>query len=120
MSDFEAGGSSVLVKITQNGSTTGPLQERARYKYSLDGGQTWSAEEMIANYGRADTTDEFVVDGSNDTIYENGTAAHLTAGTYTGATLATELQTQLNSIQAGHTVTYDAATMRFTITNGID
>jgi flagellin-like hook-associated protein FlgL len=117
VSDFEAGGSSVLVKITQNGSTTGPLQERARYKYSLDGGQTWSAEEMIANYGRADTTGEFVVDASNNTIYENGAPATLTSGTYTGAALATEIGTQLNAIQAGHTVTYDAATMKFTIAN---
>jgi flagellar hook-associated protein 3 len=118
VSDVEAGGSSVLVTITQNGGTTGPLQERARYRYSLDGGNTWSAEEMIANYGRAGTTAEFVVDPANNTIYENGAPITLAAGQYTGATLATEIQTQLNAVQAGHTVTYDAATMKFGITNG--
>ncbi|HVN25585.1 MAG TPA: flagellar hook-associated protein FlgL [Syntrophorhabdales bacterium] len=118
VSDVEAGGGSILVKVTQNGSTTGPLQERARYRYSLDGGQTWSAEEMIANYGRATTAAEFVVDSSNNTVYENGSPVNLTAGTYTGAALATEIATRLNALQAGHTVTYDPATMKFTITNG--
>jgi flagellar hook-associated protein 3 FlgL len=118
VSDVEAGGGSYLVKITQGGATSGPLQERARYKYSLDGGKTWSTEEMIANYGRADTAAEFVVDSTDNTIYENGAPITLTTGTYTGAALATEVQTQLNAVQAGHTVTYDAATMKFTITNG--
>jgi flagellin-like hook-associated protein FlgL len=118
VSSVEAGGGSVQVKITQNGNTTGPLQERARYRYSLDGGQTWSAKEMIANYGPADTTADFVVDAANNTIYEDGTSTRLTAGTYTGAALATEIQAQLNAVQAGHTVAYDASKMRFTIANG--
>ncbi len=118
VSDVEAGNSSVLIKITQDGSATGPLQERARYTYSLDGGQTWSADPIIANYGSADTTADFVVDSSNNTIYENGAPVTLAAGTYTGATLATEIQTQLNAVQPGHTVTYDATAMTFTITNG--
>jgi flagellin-like hook-associated protein FlgL len=116
-SDVEAGSSSFLVKITQGGYTIGALQERARYKYSLDNGTTWSDEEMIVNYGRA-TASEFVVDSTNNTMYENGAPITLTAGAYTGATLATEIQTQLNAVQAGHTVTYDATTRKFTITNG--
>jgi flagellin-like hook-associated protein FlgL len=117
VSDVEASGNPVIVKITQDGSATGALQERARYRYSLDGGRTWSAEEMIANYGRADTAGEFVVDTSNNTLYEDGTPARLTAGTYTGAALATEIQTQLNAVRVGHTVTFDATTRKFTITN---
>ena len=117
VSDVQAGGDSILIKITQNGSAVGALQERARYRYSLDGGRTWSVEEMIANYGRDDTAGEFVVDSANNTIYENGAPARLTAGTYTGAALATEMETQLNAIQAGHTVTFDSATRKFTITN---
>ena len=115
--DVEAGSSSFLVKMTQGGRTIGALQERARYKYSLDGGVTWSDEEMIVNYGRA-TTAEFVVDSTNNSVYRNGASIALTAGTYTGAELATELETQLNAVQAGHTVTYDASTRKFTITNG--
>jgi flagellin-like hook-associated protein FlgL len=118
VSDIKAGGGSVLVKITQNGSATGPLQERAQYRYSLDGGQTWSANPIIANYGSVDTAADFVVDSANNTIYENGAPATLTAGTYTGAALATEIQTQLNAVQVGHTVTYDPAAMTFTIKNG--
>ncbi len=116
VSDVEAGGQSYLVKITQAGGTTGALQERAQYEYSLDGGTTWS-QAMIANAGCADTAADFVVDSSNNTIYENGAPITLTAGTYTGAALATEVQTELNAVTAGHTVTYDAATMKFTITN---
>jgi len=117
-SDVEAGGNPILIKIIQNGNTTGPLQERARYTYSLDGGQTWSAQQMIANGGPAGTAGEFVVDSTDNTMYENGAPITLATGTYTGAALATEIQTQLNAVQAGHTVTYDAATMKFTITNG--
>ena len=115
--DVEAGSSSFLVKMTQGGRTIGALQERARYKYSLDGGVTWSDEEMIVNYGRA-TTAEFVVDSTNNSVYRNGASIALTAGTYTGAELATEIETQLNAVQVGHTVTYDASTRKFTITNG--
>ena len=65
------------------------------------------------------TTDlAFVVDDTNNTIYRNGTEEiTLTQGTYTGATLATEIQTQLNGVEAGHIVAYDASTRRFTIAN---
>ena len=69
------------------------------------------------------TTDlAFVVDATNNTIYRNGTEAiTLTQGTYTGATLASEIQTRLNDAvppgQAGYVVAYDASTRRFTIAN---
>lgn len=115
-SDVEAAGSSVIVKITQSGSSTGALQERARYRYSLDEGRTWSAQEMIVNFGGA-TSAEFVVDTTNNNLDENGFSVTLTAGAYTGSELATELETQLNTVQAGHTVTYDTTTRKFTITN---
>ena len=64
------------------------------------------------------TTDlAFVVDATNNTIYRNGTAITLTQGTYTGATLASEIQTRLNEAEAGHIVAYDASTRKFTIAN---
>jgi flagellin-like hook-associated protein FlgL len=69
------------------------------------------------------TTDlAFVVDAINNTIYRNGTEAiTLTQGTYTGAALASEIQTRLNDAvppgQAGYVVAYDASTRRFTIAN---
>jgi flagellar hook-associated protein 3 FlgL len=63
------------------------------------------------------TTDlKFVVDGSNNTISRNGdpTAIILTQGVYTGAELASEIQTQL---EPGYRVAYDASTRKFTIAN---
>lgn len=64
------------------------------------------------------TTDlSFVVDATNDTIYRNGVAITLTQGAYTGATLASEIQTRLNEVEAGHVVAYDASARRFTIAN---
>jgi hypothetical protein len=62
-----------------------------------------------------------VVDAGNNTIYRNGTAITLTQGTYTGASLATEIQTRLNDAvppgQTGYVVAYDASTRKFTIAN---
>lgn len=116
VSDVEAGSTSFLVKITQGGRSVGSLQQRARYRYSLDGGATWSAEEMIVNAGRTNAT-EYVVDSSNSTLYLNGAPVTLTAGTYTGAELALEVQARLNGAVPGHTVTYDGTTRKFTITN---
>jgi flagellar hook-associated protein 3 len=115
-SDVEAGSTSFLVKITQGGSTIGSLQQRARYRYSLDGGDTWSTEEMIVNYGRADST-EYVVDSTNNIFYANGAPVTITAGTYTGTELATEVQNQLNAVAPGQAVAYDAASRKFTVTN---
>jgi flagellar hook-associated protein 3 len=64
------------------------------------------------------TTDvAYVVDGTNNTIYRNGAAITLTQGTYTGATLAAEIQTRLNEVEAGHIVAYDASARRFTLAN---
>lgn len=63
------------------------------------------------------TTDlVFTVDGSNNAISRNGdpTAIILTQGVYTGAELASEIQTQLGS---GYKVAYDASTRKFTIAN---
>jgi flagellin-like hook-associated protein FlgL len=76
-------------------------------------GNTYTGEVSL------NTTDlAFVVDGTNNTIYRNDTEAiTLTQGTYTGATLASEIQTQLNGVEAGHIVAYDASTRRFTIAN---
>jgi hypothetical protein len=54
---------------------------------------------------------------SNDTIYRNGTPLAIEAGTYTAEGLAKTMEEELNSIQTGHTVTYDAATGKFSITN---
>jgi len=69
--------------------------------------------EMILN-----TTDlAYVVDATNNTIYRNGAAIALAQGTYTGATLASEIQTKLNEVEAGHIVAYDASTRRFTFAN---
>jgi flagellar hook-associated protein 3 FlgL len=116
VSDVEAGSASFLVKMTQGGRTTGSLQQRARYRYSLDGGTTWSAEEMIVNAGRTNA-EEYVVDSSNNALYLNGAPVTITAGTYTGADLAAEVQARLNAAVPGHTVTYDATTRKFTITN---
>ncbi len=64
-----------------------------------------------------DTTElTFVVDGSNNTISRNGdpTAIVLAQGVYTGAELASEIQTQL---EPGYKVAYDASTRKFTIAN---
>lgn len=64
-----------------------------------------------------DTTElTFVVDGSNNTISRNGdpTAIVLAQGVYTGAELASEIQTQLDP---GYKVAYDASTRKFTIAN---
>ena len=69
--------------------------------------------EMILN-----TTDlVYVVDATNNTIYRNGAAITLAQGTYTGATLAEEIQARLNEVEAGHIVAYDASARRFTIAN---
>lgn len=59
----------------------------------------------------------YVVDATNNTIYRNGTAITLTQGTYTGATLASEIQSRLNEVESGHVAAYDASTRRFTFAN---
>ncbi len=60
----------------------------------------------------------FTITASNNTLYRNGSAVTLTSGSYTGAELATEMQTRLGT---GYTVAYSTAAGRpsrlFTITN---
>jgi flagellin-like hook-associated protein FlgL len=90
---------------------------RAQYEYSSDGGTTWSGPVTV-NTGGADGTADITIDGTNNTFYRNGTAINLTAGTYTGDSLATEIQAQLNAVQGGHVVSYNATERKFTITNG--
>jgi flagellar hook-associated protein 2 len=102
-----------MVKVTRAGATSGDLADRARYKYSTDGGITWSSE-ITASTGGADTFADIVIDSTNKTLYRNGGAITLSEGTYTGSSLATELQTQLG---AGYSVSYDGGTRKFTITN---
>ena len=115
-SDLDIGRKAFLVKIATGGSTTGAIASRATYQFSIDGGATWSAN-LAVNTGGADATADITIDATNHTFYRNGAAVTLTNGTYTGATLATEIQTQLNAVQAGHLVSYDAKTRKFTITN---
>lgn len=104
---------SYMVKITTAGATTGALANRAKYKYSTDGGITWSGEITVST-GGADATADIVIDATNKTLYRNDGAITLAEGTYTGAGLATELESKLG---AGYSVTYDGATRKFTITN---
>jgi flagellar hook-associated protein 2 len=102
-----------IVKVTTAGATSGALADRAKYKYSTDGGITWSGEIAVST-GGADTTADIVIDSTNKTLYRGGAPVTLSEGTYTGSGLATELQTQLG---AGYSVSYDGATRKFTITN---
>lgn len=120
-SDIDSGRKSFLVEIATSGATTGALGSRGTYRYSIDGGATWSAG-LAVNTGGADTTADIIItSGVNDTLYINGAAVTLTGGVggtaYTGNDLATEIQTRLNAVRAGHTVSYNAQTRRFTITN---
>ena len=55
-----------------------------------------------------------VINAGNSTMYVNGAAVNLTAGTYTGNTLAQEIQTQLG---ANYSVAFDSTTRKFVITN---
>lgn len=104
---------SYMVKITTAGATTGALTDRAKYKYSTDGGITWS-DEITVSTGGADATADIVIDATNKTLYRDGGAITLAEGTYTGAGLATEVESKLG---AGYSVSYDSATRKFTITN---
>lgn len=115
-SDLDTGRKSFLVETTTGGSTTGVLGSRAIYRYSIDGGATWTAG-ITVNSGGADATADITIDATNNTLYRNGAAITLTSGSYTGASLATEIQTQLNAVQVGHQVSYDTLTRKFSITN---
>ena len=57
----------------------------------------------------------FKIDATNNKIYVDALTATLTVANYTGATLATEIQTQLNAVSSNWTVTYSTTTHRFTL-----
>ncbi len=113
MSDIDSGRKSFLVKIIAGGAATGTVADRATYSYSIDGGSTWSAA-MAVSTGGADATGDITIDGTNDTLYRNGTAVTLTNGTYTGEALAAEIQARLG---AGYAVSYNGETRKFSTTN---
>ncbi|HNT43002.1 MAG TPA: flagellar hook-associated protein FlgL, partial [Syntrophorhabdaceae bacterium] len=56
----------------------------------------------------------YVLNAGNRTMYLNGAAVNLTAGVYTGNTLAQEIQTRLG---ADYSVAFDSTTRKFVITN---
>jgi hypothetical protein len=62
----------------------------------------------------------FEITTSNNKLYfDDGAAktATITAASYTPATLATEIQTQMNSVGSNWTVTYDTSTYKFNLVN---
>jgi hypothetical protein len=68
----------------------------------------------------------YTVNASNNTFVlintvgvPGGASVALPYGNYTLATLATQLQTSLNAVAAGHTVTGDAKTAKLTITSAV-
>lgn len=122
LSDRDSGNGAFLVKVTQDGRAYGGIAERARYMYSTDGGETWSGE-IIANYG-ADRSGDFVVDTSNNAlIVSDGSDDYtvtLGSGVYGGSALASHVASQLNGTSLGSalfSVTYDATTRKFTVSN---
>ncbi|OPX99449.1 MAG: Flagellar hook-associated protein 3 [Syntrophorhabdus sp. PtaB.Bin047] len=56
----------------------------------------------------------YVLNATNRTMYVDGAAVNLTAGVYTGNTLAQEIQTRLG---ANYSVAFDSTTRKFVITN---
>lgn len=113
-SDIDSGRKSIFVRIASTGSTTGTTG-RATYEYSTDGGSTWSAALTVSTGGADEAAGDITIDSTNNTFYiDNTTAVTLTNGTYTGAALATEIQTQLGTDYA---VSYDSSTRKFTIVN---
>ncbi|HVN98150.1 MAG TPA: hypothetical protein VMT62_17120 [Syntrophorhabdaceae bacterium] len=114
VSDLDTGRKSFLIKITNDGPTTGSVAARATYEYSIDGGSTWSADIAVSTGGADTTAGDITIDNTNHTFYRNGVAVTLANGTYTGAGLATQIASQLG---AGYSVNYDSTTRKFSITN---
>lgn len=112
-SDVDTGRKSFLIRVTNDRSAPGG----PTYQFSIDGGSTWSANVSLTTGGAGTTADITITTGTNDVIYRNGAAITLAQGTYTGATLAQEIQSKLNAVQAGHIVTYDASARKMNITN---
>lgn len=83
--------------------------------------RTYSSETTGFEFANALTSDRtdywkpdsyFLIDSTNNKIYINDGAdktATITAGDYTGATLATEIQTQLNTVSSNFTVSYTSS-----------
>ncbi|OPY66115.1 MAG: Flagellar hook-associated protein 3 [Syntrophorhabdus sp. PtaU1.Bin050] len=111
-SDTDTGAKRFEVEIVAGGTTTGPLAGRATYRYRIDGG-AWSAAIPVST-GGADSTADIEITAGNNTIYRNGAAINIATGTYTGAGLAAQIQTQLG---AGYEVSYNASTRKFSIAN---
>lgn len=62
----------------------------------------------------------YPINGYNNTLEFTDSSArtcNLTPGVYSPDELATEIQTQMNSVSSGYTVTYSDKTMRYTIAN---
>jgi hypothetical protein len=118
-SDFDTGSKSFLVQIDVDDSTGA-----VTYQYSTDGGTSWSGTDIAISTGGAGDTADITIsntDYTNNTLYVNGVQVTITNGTYTGSELAEEIETQIEA-QAGVdcTVSYDASTRKFSITNGTD
>ena len=59
----------------------------------------------------------FEIISSNQKIYVEATSATISSGFYLPATLASEIQSKLNAVDSGWTVTYSTTTFKFTIVN---
>lgn len=95
-----------LVKVTTAGAPG-----TAKYKYSTDGGITFSSEITTkTNEGASDIT----IDSTNKTIYVGGSPVNIAEGSYSGTTLATAIKTALGAVD--YNVAYSSATRKFTIT----
>ncbi len=117
-SDLDTGRKSFLIKINTSGGTTGALASRAQYSYSIDGGATYTTVGVVSTGGADGTGDITITTGSNDTIYVNNAALTLAQGTYTGATLATQIKNVLDPLNTGsYSVNYDDSTRKFSIVN---
>lgn len=67
------------------------------------------------------SNNNFSIDSTNNKIYINDGSDKtitLTTANYTGTTLASHIQTQLNASSSGWTVTYNTSTYLFTISRG--
>lgn len=82
----------------------------------------WRSQGWRSGSGSSSSGGNFVIDATNNTItfYENSVSTTLTAtlttGTYSAASLATEIETQLEAAGANtYTVTYDLINFKFII-----
>jgi hypothetical protein len=91
--------------------------------YSSQTSATYAFTNALNNYRTQiwQTSGYFLMDATNNLLYINDggdKTATITAAEYTTpALLATEIQTQLNSVSANWTVTYSTTTNKFNISN---